>query len=72
MPASICGFSFGKDLIRLDYPAVEAVRSVLPLCDRFVFVVGRSDDDTRELVQSIDPQAKDATHQRPQPASDYC
>lgn len=31
------------------------MRSVLPLCDRFVFVVGKSDDDTRERVAAIDP-----------------
>jgi hypothetical protein len=55
---SICGFSFGKDLVKLDYPVVESVRSVLPLCDQFVFVVGRSDDGTRELVESIDPKVQ--------------
>jgi len=56
--SSICGFSFGKNLIKLDYPVVEAVRSVLPICDRFVFVVGRSEDDTRDLVASIDPKVE--------------
>ncbi len=55
---SICGFSFGKDLIKLNYPVVEAVRSVLPICDRFVFAVGRSEDGTRELVESIDPKVE--------------
>ncbi|MFA7237993.1 MAG: hypothetical protein WC058_14105 [Phycisphaeraceae bacterium] len=52
----IIGFSFGKDLVRLGYPVVQSVRSVLPICDRFVFVVGKSDDGTRELVASIDPR----------------
>jgi len=55
---SICGFSFGKDLVKLDYPVVEAVRSVLPICDRFVFVVGKSDDGTRDLVASIDDKVE--------------
>ena len=54
--ASICGYSFGKDLVRLNYPVVQAVRSVLPLCDRFVFAVGASSDGTRDLVVSIDPK----------------
>jgi hypothetical protein len=54
--ASICGFSFGKDLVKLNYPVVEAVRSVLPICDRFVFAVGKSDDGTRDLIASIDPR----------------
>jgi hypothetical protein len=53
---TICGFSFGKDLVRLNYPVVESVRSALSICDRFVFVVGRSDDGTRELVASVDPK----------------
>ncbi len=54
----ICGFSFGKDLVRLDYPVAESVRSVLPICDRFVFAVGKSDDGTRERVASIDPKVQ--------------
>lgn len=56
--SSICGFSFGKDLVKLDFPVVESVRSILPVCDEFVFVVGKSDDGTRELVESIDPKVK--------------
>jgi hypothetical protein len=55
---SICGFSFGKDLVKLNFPVVESVRSILPICDRFVFVVGRGDDGTRELVASIDPKVE--------------
>jgi hypothetical protein len=53
--ASVCGFSFGRNLSRLDYPVEAAVRSVLPLCDRFVFAVGKSDDDTHARVAAIDP-----------------
>ncbi len=53
---SICGFSFGRNLVQLDYPVVESVRSVLPVCDRFIFAVGESDDQTRQLVSSIDPK----------------
>ena len=55
---SICGFSFGKDLIRLGYPIAESIRSALPICDRFVVAVGRSEDDTRDLVASIDPKVE--------------
>ncbi len=55
MSKGVCGFSFGRNLTRLNYPVEAAVGSVLPLCDRFVFVVGRSDDDTRERVAAIDP-----------------
>jgi len=55
-PPTVCGFSFGKNLSKLNYPVEESVRSILPLCDRFVFVVGESDDDTRERVAAIDPK----------------
>jgi len=50
----VCGFSFGRNLTRLAYPVEAAVRSVLPVCDRFVFAVGKSDDDTRQRVERID------------------
>jgi hypothetical protein len=36
-----------------DYPVVEAILSVLSLCDEFVIAVGKSDDSTLELIQSI-------------------
>lgn len=53
-PGSICGFSFGRNLVNLNYPARESVESILPICDQFVFAVGKSDDGTRELIESID------------------
>ncbi len=51
---SVCGFSFGRNLTKLNYPVEAAVGSVLPLCQRFVFAVGQSEDDTRERVAAID------------------
>ena len=57
-PAGVCGFSFGRNLTRLNYPVEAAVRSVLPLCDRFVFVAGRSEDDTLARVARIDPKVQ--------------
>lgn len=38
-----------------DYPVVEAIKSILPICDDFVIAVGKSDDETLALIQSIDP-----------------
>ena len=52
----VTGFSFVKNAIKYQYPVVEAIQSVLPLCDDFVIAVGDSEDDTRALVASIDPQ----------------
>ena len=53
--STVCGFSFGRNLSKLHYPVEEAVKSVLPLCDRFVFAVGNSEDDTRDRVAAISP-----------------
>ncbi|MGE0590081.1 MAG: glycosyltransferase family 2 protein [Cyclobacteriaceae bacterium] len=49
----VSGFSFVRNAIKFDYPVVEAITSVLPLCDEFVIAVGNSDDDTRQLIQTI-------------------
>lgn len=50
----VCGFSFIRNAIRFDYPIVEAIRSILPICDHFIVAVGNSDDATRSLIESID------------------
>src|SRR5688572_6492784 len=52
----VTGFSFVKNAIKYQYPVVEAIRSILPLCDDLVIAVGDSEDDTRALVASIDSQ----------------
>jgi hypothetical protein len=50
----VCGFSFVRNAVKYSYPVVEAVRSVLPICDRFIMSVGNSGDDTMDLIRSID------------------
>lgn len=53
----IAGFTFVRNALRYDYPVVQAIRSILPICDYFVVAVGKSEDDTLELVRSIgDPK----------------
>ena len=52
----VSGFSFIRNAVLYDYPIVEAIRSVLPLCDEVVVAVGKSEDNTLHLVQNIDPQ----------------
>ncbi len=55
----ISGFSIVRNAIKYDYPIVEAIRSVLPVCDEFVIAVGKSDDDTLNLIRSInDPKIR--------------
>lgn len=49
----VAGFTFVRNALRYDYPVVEAINSILPLCDEFVVVVGDSSDDTRSLIESI-------------------
>lgn len=53
----VAGFTFIRNAVLYDYPVVEAIRSILPLCDYFVVAVGRSDDDTLDLIRNIgDPK----------------
>lgn len=52
----VTGFTFIRNAITYDYPVTEAIRSILPLCDDFVVAVGKSDDNTLQLIAAIDPQ----------------
>lgn len=49
----VSGFTFIRNAIQYDYPIVEAITSVLPVCNEFVIAVGRSNDATLHLIQSI-------------------
>ena len=50
----ISGFTFVRNAVKLDFPVVGSIRSLLPVCDEVVVAVGRSDDDTLGLIRSID------------------
>ena len=47
------GFTFVRNAVKYDYPVVEAITSILPLCDEMIVLAGDSEDDTLELIQSI-------------------
>jgi glycosyltransferase involved in cell wall biosynthesis len=49
----ISGFTFVRNAEKFDYPVVEAITSILPLCDEMVVCVGKSDDNTLALIESI-------------------
>lgn len=49
----VAGFSFIRNANKYDYPIVEAIESILPICEEFVIAIGNSDDATLELIQSI-------------------
>jgi glycosyltransferase involved in cell wall biosynthesis len=55
----VSGFTYVRNGIYLDYPFEESIRSLLPLVDEMVVVVGDSHDGTREKVEAIaDPKIK--------------
>lgn len=49
----LAGFTIIRNAIKYDYPVIEAINSILPICDAFYVGVGKSDDDTRKLIESI-------------------
>jgi hypothetical protein len=55
----LSGFTLVRNARILDFPIVPAIRSVLAVCDEVVVNVGKSDDDTRDLVASVgDPRVR--------------
>lgn len=52
----VSGFTFIRNATKFDYPVVEAIKSILPICDDFIVAVGNSDDNTLDLIKSIDKQ----------------
>src|SRR3989449_6008349 len=58
-PDVISGFTIVRNAVTLDYPIVPAIRSILELCDEVVVNVGKSDDDTRDVVAALgDPRIR--------------
>ena len=53
----ISGFTFVRNAVKYDYPVVEAISSILPLCDELIVAVGQSDDGTMDLIKCI-PSSK--------------
>lgn len=49
----VAGFTIIRNAIRYDYPVLEAIRSILDICDVFYVGVGNSDDGTRKLIESV-------------------
>jgi len=49
----VCGFTFVRNGVKFDYPIVEAIESILPICDSFLVAVGNSDDGTLQLIKNI-------------------
>lgn len=52
----VAGFTFIRNAILYDYPIVEAINSILPLCDKVFVAVGKSEDDTLNLIKSVNSE----------------
>ena len=51
--ASISGFTFIRNGVELGFPFEASIRSLLPLVDEFVVVVGKSNDETLARIHAI-------------------
>ncbi len=58
----VYGFTFIRNAIKYDYPIVEAIRSILPICDKVIVAVGDSEDGTLSLIQDIDVEKIEIIH----------
>lgn len=54
----VTGFTFIRNAVINDYPIVEAIKSILPLCDEFIIAHGNSTDSTLQLIENISPKVK--------------
>ncbi len=49
----VSGFTIVRNGIKLNYPIVESIKSILQICDEFIVAVGKSEDATLDLIKSI-------------------
>jgi len=50
----ISGFTIVSNAVKFNYPVLESIRSILPICDEFIVNVGDCQDGTLDLIRSID------------------
>jgi hypothetical protein len=49
----VSGFTFVRNAIKYDYPVIESINSILPICDEVVVAVGNSEDSTLDLINNM-------------------
>jgi len=49
----ISGFTIVSNAVKFNYPVLESIRSILPICDEFIVNVGDCQDGTLDLIRSI-------------------
>lgn len=50
---TISGFSYIRNGFKYQYPFLESIQSILPICDEFIVAVGDSHDGTREAIEAL-------------------
>ena len=49
----VVGFTCVRNGVMFDYPFLESINSLLPLCDEVIIALGQSDDNTLEQIKSL-------------------
>jgi len=49
----VSGFTILRNAVKFQYPFLESIQSILPICDEFIVNVGQSEDGTLEAIQSL-------------------
>ena len=50
----VVGFTIIRNNILYDFGVLEAIYSIMPLCDLIVVAVGKSEDSTLEQIKNLD------------------
>ena len=55
----LSGFTLVRNAVKLDFPIIPAIHSLLEVCDEVVVNVGESEDETRDVVAGVkDPRVR--------------
>ncbi len=55
----ISGCTIARNVERFQYPVLESIRSILPICDEFIVNIGDSEDNTEAIIRSLrEPKIK--------------
>lgn len=49
----LSGFTFVKDAVRYDFPILESIYSMLPVCNEVIVNIGKSEDETLDKISAI-------------------
>jgi hypothetical protein len=49
----VSGFTIVRNAVKYNYPVVESIRSILPICDEFIVNIGDCEDGTVDLIAGM-------------------